>query len=141
MTKSGARTPRETRSVSEEDERRRSGFRPAARFSTEAPTTKSPRLEDLADASLDDDPTQTQLDALDERTPAPEELPTVEVHVDVAKMKSLLVEAGLPEANGAELPSYTYDESLDGDTVVEIRDSDVYEDETRPTIRAPKKPT
>lgn len=140
---------------SHEDERRRSGFRPAARI-----PDPSPRLEDLADSELDED-TQTSVDAIpasmassseavtDRHTQLPERdedieeddddeeddaIPTVQTRVDSAQMLALLAQSGLPnpfEGMNEEL--------LDADTVADAgTEGDPYDD-TSPTLPAPPK--
>ncbi|MBS2011628.1 MAG: hypothetical protein JST00_01845 [Deltaproteobacteria bacterium] len=135
-------------------DRRTSGFRPAARSGA-----LGPRLEDLADSLLDED-TATNVDPhppsmmassgeavtardhvvlddllddalIDDADDDVDGMPTVEARIDSARMRALLVEAGLP-------PPFEGPDPLDGDTMP-VTDDDPYDD-TSPTLPAPPKP-
>lgn len=145
VKKHAGNTPRGGGSPSHDDDRRRSGFRPAA------------RLEDLADSALDED-TQTSLDALPESMvgssepvttrhqqladqdrdddaddDADDAVPTVETRVDSAQMVALLAQAGLPS------PFESSEDPLDGDTVADPGTTYDPYDDTSPTLPAPPK--
>ncbi len=143
-------------SSSHEDERRRSGFRAAARIPDASPRRE---LEDLADSELDED-TQTSVDAIpvsmvssseaatDRHVQLPERegdlddddledeaddaIPTVETRVDSAQMLALLAQAGLPS------PLEPSEHLRDADTVTYPGTDDPYDD-TSPTLPAPPK--
>lgn len=125
-------------------DRRGSGFRTAARI-----PEPLPRLEDLADSTLDDEDTQTSAEPVepvpstlervatlvDDDLEEDEGIPTIETRVDSAQMLALLAQAGLPSPLDDD-----EGDALDGDTVVEptSRNGDPYDD-TAPTLRAPPK--